>query len=85
MKTEKGRKSRRGKAGSFVIFLSLLLAALFIPQGIFTLQDALRYREYGFGTASEQNITLLQDSYETSLYRRLSVSRRKKAMGFPCM
>lgn len=47
MKTEKGRKSRRGKAGSFVIFLSLLLAALFIPQGIFTLQDALRYREHG--------------------------------------
>ena len=42
MKMEKGRKSRRGKAGAFVIFLSLLLAALFIPQGIFALQDALR-------------------------------------------
>lgn len=83
MKTEKGRKSRRGKAGAFCIFLSLLLAALFVPQGIFALQDALRYREYGFGTASEQNITLLQDSYETSLYRRLERFAQEKSDGVP--
>lgn len=73
----KGRKERKRQAkriyAAEAAALAVLVAlAFFAPQMVFGLQDGLRSRDYQFNRQEAQDITLLNTSYERSLYDRLA-------------
>lgn len=66
----KHRRVKTYAAGTIALAV-LILAAFFLPQLVFYVQDGLRCEDYQFDRQEAQDITLLSTSYETSLYNRL--------------
>lgn len=68
----KDRKRYVLYAAGAVFLAGLVLAAFLVPQTVFSVQDAIRCRDYSFAKWGEQDVTLMSASYDMSLYNRLS-------------
>lgn len=78
MNSRKRKNVRREKKDNRKIYITgmsilaaLVCVAFFAPQMLFSLQDKMRSGGYLFFHLEQQDITLLGNSYETSLYYRL--------------
>jgi hypothetical protein len=59
----------------------LLAAAFFVPQLVFQVQDGVDTSGYQFESMQVQDVTWLDNAYETSLYNRLSRLAKEESEG----